>query len=125
MKKFFLFFLTCTLCVTMTVVPTVAVDATDTEHDTHICTEHSHDENSVRDSALSHLLGDTYYLQCIEDAKYDCTPSTHGYANCILPFCDYVYKRGPTFHKRVNHDWSVGWAGQTCKECGRVEVFET
>ena len=68
-----------------------------------------------------HIMGNETELQCIENAALDCTPSTHTYHSCL--FCGMIEKKGPTFHHRVNHDWSVGWAGQTCKECGRVEVF--
>lgn len=70
-----------------------------------------------------HLLGDDTYLPCIESPALDCIGSIHAYAPCILPFCSYIYQRGPTFHKRVPHNWSVGYAGQTCKTCGRIEMF--
>ena len=68
-----------------------------------------------------HIMGNDTELQCIENASLDCTPSTHTYHSCLI--CGMIEKRGPTFHHRVNHVWSVGWAGQTCTVCGRVEIF--
>ena len=70
-----------------------------------------------------HFMGKDFYLQCIEKPSLDCTGSTHAYHSCILPGCDYTERRGPTFHNRVEHNWSVGYEGQTCRTCGRVEMF--
>ena len=112
---------------TLATVPTMATDVFTGTIGSSCASETCEEVEISGGVVLNHLhfMGKDFYLQCIENPSLDCTGSTHAYHSCILPGCDYTERRGPTFHKRVEHKWSVGYEGQTCKTCGRVEIFKS
>ncbi|GHV14081.1 hypothetical protein FACS1894219_09700 [Clostridia bacterium] len=76
------------------------------------------------DESIVSLFCDHYLLLLPCQGKHSSASNCNVFCEriviCILSGCGYKTTIGVT---EVSHTWSVGWCGQTCRKCSRIELF--